>query len=131
VAKGFRAPLPTRCDFCHKDLAVSGPLWVSPLADKRFCQDMITASSTVCSREGHRLSTLLHVIQNETDFPPTYFVTDRICQKIGVPSQSKNEIIRRLTDQGYRATQTHFNVRGIKTDASVDVIKDIIQHLNG
>jgi tRNA G26 N,N-dimethylase Trm1 len=69
------------------------------------------------------------MIQNETDYPPTYFVTDRICQKLGVPSQSKNEIIRRLIDQGYRATQTHFNVRGIKTDASIDVVKDIIQLL--
>lgn len=131
VVKGFRPSLSTRCDFCHKGLAVSGPLWLGPLADKRFCQDMITSFSTAYSREGHRLCCLLHMIQNETDFPPTYFVTDAICQKIGVPSQSKTKIIRRLTEQGYRATQTHFNVRGIKTDASVDVVKDVIQHLNG
>jgi tRNA (guanine26-N2/guanine27-N2)-dimethyltransferase len=130
MVKDLRA-LSTHCDFCHKDLAVSGPLWIGPLADTRFCQDMITTSSTVYSREGHRLSTLLRRIQNETKFPPTYFVTDRICQKIGVPSQPKNEIIRRLIDQGYRATQTHFNVRGIKTDASVGAVKDIIQLLNG
>lgn len=129
VAKGFRASSPSQCDFCHKDLAVSGPLWVRPLADKCFCQDMITTSSTACSRDEHRLSSLLHMIHNETDYPPTYFVTDRICQKLGVPSQSKNEIMRRLIDQGYRATQTHFNVRGIKTDASIEVVKDIIQLL--
>lgn len=130
VVKGFRASPATHCDLCDKDLAVSGPLWVGPLVDKRFCQDMLTHIPTASSRERYRLVKLLQMIQREANFPPTYFVTDRICQKIGVPSQPKHEIIRRLLDQDYRATQTHFNIRGIKTDAPIDVVKNIIRMLN-
>jgi tRNA (guanine26-N2/guanine27-N2)-dimethyltransferase len=36
VVKGFKASLSTHCELCHKDLAVSGPLWIGPLADNFF-----------------------------------------------------------------------------------------------
>jgi tRNA (guanine26-N2/guanine27-N2)-dimethyltransferase len=131
VTKGFTSPPHLKCELCHKDLAVSGPLWTGPLVNKRFCQDMLTSFNTACFREPLRLANILQLTQREADLPPTYFVTDRICQKIGVQSQPKNEIIRRLIDQGYRATPTHFNVRGIKTDASINAVKNIIWTLNG
>jgi tRNA (guanine26-N2/guanine27-N2)-dimethyltransferase len=131
VTKGFTSPPLLKCELCHKDLEVSGPLWTGPLADKGFCQDMLSSFNTACFRKPLRLANILQLTQREADLPPTYFVTDRICQKMGVQSQPKNEIIRRLIDQGYRATPTHFNVRGIKTDASINAVKNIIRTLNG
>lgn len=130
VVQGVTSFPSQKCNICHKDLAVSGPLWIGPLVDKRFSLGMNASFNTASFKDPLRLANMLQLIQREADFPPTYFDTDRLCQKIGVPSQAKNAIIRKLLDQGYRATSTHFNVRGIKTDASITVVKDIIETLS-
>jgi len=53
----------------------------------------------------------------------SYFVIDKICKKIKTNVPPKEKIIERLLKRGYNASATHFNPRGIKTNATIEKVK--------
>jgi tRNA G26 N,N-dimethylase Trm1 len=76
-----------------------------------------------------KLNKLLTTIKAEANAPITYYVLDRICKKMNLPPTSTQSFLTELHNSGYKAVQTHFNNRGIKTDASALAMQKTLKKL--
>jgi len=122
---GIAAMLDNKCKECGRNLSVAGPLWLGKILSGRFLSKMLKAAGQGISRD-KRLTRLLNMASVEVCAPTTYFVVDRISDKLGSPAPPKSDVIQRLLNLGYRAVPTHFNSRGVKTDASAKIVKEAV-----
>jgi tRNA (guanine26-N2/guanine27-N2)-dimethyltransferase len=115
-----------QCSECSSPLKIAGPLWLGNIADKRFCEliekDVVSRSF----KHKGRIVKLLTLVKAESDAPATYYVLDKICDKLGVPVPSLKEVIRNLREKGFQALATHFHSRGVKTNAPAKVVTEAI-----
>lgn len=125
TARGIATFLPQICPECGKTLSIAGPLWLGPLYDRQFCSDMSDLSEGVQWRDKRRLQRILTMVLNESD-DPTYYVIDRMCDRLGIPTEPRGAVVRHLTNQGYPATPTHFNPHGIRTAAPARIVSTAI-----
>jgi tRNA G26 N,N-dimethylase Trm1 len=58
--------------------------------------------------------------------PPGFFVIDELSSDLGVASKRIEPVIEGLKVAGFKATRTHADSRGLKTDAPVEAVKRII-----
>lgn len=114
------------CPICGVKLEVAGPLWLGKIADKNFC------SLVLKEIEGRSLGTekqilkLLIKIKNEAEEQITYYAVDKICDKLNIPVPPQRVVLNSLRKDGFKAVLTHFNSRGIRTNASASKITETI-----
>jgi tRNA (guanine26-N2/guanine27-N2)-dimethyltransferase len=77
-------------------------------------------------KQEKRIVKLLSLAKNEAKAPITYFVVDKFCDKLNLPTPSTIKVMEELQNMGFQAVLTHFNSKGIRTDASANVVKEII-----
>ena len=118
------------CAVCGGEMAVAGPLWMDSLFDSDFCREMLEEARSVELGDRRRVLRLLNVILMEVGGPPTYYVVDKISKNLGLPGLSKAALIEKLIEHGFHATETHFNPRGIRSDAPIDCVKRFAQALS-
>jgi len=126
---GLTPSLDRRCDICGGEMDVAGPLWLGRPADGGFCMEMYKEAGKTSLGTGKRLSRLLATILREADMPPTYFVVDKICEKLDLSAASRDRVIEELVKMGYHAVRTHFDPQGIKSDAPTQAIKEAVKEV--
>jgi tRNA (guanine26-N2/guanine27-N2)-dimethyltransferase len=104
----------------------AGPLWLGLLVDGDFCREMYKEERKVLEAKKRRSQLLITMI-GEIGMPPTYFVVDKVCEKLGVSAASRDRVIEKLVTMGYQATRTHFNPQGIKSNASIQVVGEAVK----
>jgi len=114
-----------RCDECGRSMAVAGPLWLGHLSDAPFCDEMIKEAEKH-EFEEKRLTRLLRLICSESEYPPTFFNIDTISDLLNLTSPPTEALLGALREAGYTVSRTHFHPRGVKTDAPLDTIKEIL-----
>lgn len=80
-------------------------------------------------KQGRRILRLLSLVQGETEASVTYYVVDKICDKLNLPVPPLVEVVDNIRKAGFQATPTHFNSRGFKTNAPISVLKAHIRRL--
>jgi len=129
ISYGLNPFLKKKCPECGMPLKAAGPLWLGRLAEKNFCEQMEKeAASGKVDLDG-MIRKILSVIKSESTAPATYFVIDKICDRLGLPSPPLVKVMERLTNEGFEAWPTHFNTRGIKTAAPAKIVIKIIKSL--
>ncbi len=129
TSEGIVSPLKTECSECGSKLNVAGPLWLSKISDKDFCSSMKREAEGRRLKQGRRILRLLSLVQGETEASVTYYVVDKICDKLNLPVPALVEVVDNIRKAGFQATQTHFNSRGFKTNAPISVLKAHIRRL--
>jgi len=122
--------LKRECTECGSTLSVAGPLWLGKMLDETFCGLMEKEVEGRGLKQEKRILKLLSVARNEAEAPLTYYVIDKICDKLNLPIPPLIEIIDELKRAGFQASPTHFNSRGVRTDASAEVVKGIVIKLS-
>jgi len=117
------------CPECGDTLKAAGPLWTGRLSHSGFGSLMEKETSQRQLRLMRKILKLLFLIKNESEAPFTYYVVDKVCDKLSLPVPSTMRVVRNLRERGFEATLTHFNSRGIRTDAPAKVVKEIIVEL--
>jgi len=114
------------CEMCGGKMTLGGPLWLGDYADVAFCDNMIEKAS---KREDwdEQLEKLLRFVRSETGLPPTYYNIDRLSSTLGIPSIPMETVMEKLRVQGYTTVKTHFDPRGIKTDAPSEVLGNLFK----
>ncbi len=123
---------PFGCPTCHEcgaKMDYTGPLWTGPIADQGFIERIIAENQTVAFRNNAKINKLLNLIKNEAAAPPTYYVIDRLSGKLNLPAPSNLAFIAALQKAGYQAVPTHFNPRGIKTDAPAMAMHKLLREI--
>lgn len=129
-ALGIVSFLKSKCDECGHRLSVAGPLWLKNLFSKKFFDRMLQEVKNVELGEKKRLVRLLNTISAEINAPPTYYVIDKVSDKFGLLTPPKKQVLRALINLGYQASPTHFNYKGVKTNASAKLVKNIIERFS-
>jgi len=70
-------------------------------------------------------------VMEEDDVFMPYVSLHRLVRGRGISPPSVERTILRLQELGYRAHKTHFDSKGVKTDAPTSVILDVSRELDG
>ncbi|MFH0896488.1 MAG: tRNA (guanine(10)-N(2))-dimethyltransferase [Candidatus Bathyarchaeota archaeon] len=124
---GLPSSLDRKCDVCDGELSVGGPMWLGKLYDEDFCRKMREEAEKNSPIRKKRLLQILVLSLNEVNMPPTYFVVDKICEKLGLSAVSRDRTVKEIIKMGYSAERTHFDPQGIKSNASISVIKEAVK----
>jgi tRNA (guanine26-N2/guanine27-N2)-dimethyltransferase len=126
ILKGSVQHLKGECPECGAKLRAAGPLWTSNLSNSGFGSLMEKEMTGRQLKHQRKISKLLFLINNEREAPSTYYVIDKICDKLNLPVPSTTSVLSGLRERGSKATLTHFNSRGIRTDAPASVVKHLL-----
>ena len=117
------------CPECGSKMDYAGPLWTGRLDDSDFISQMLIENKNTAFKNSGRITKLLNSINNEASAPPTYFVIDKLSQKINLPAPSNQTFLTALKKSGLIAIPTHFNPRGIKTDAAALAMQKLLREI--
>jgi tRNA (guanine26-N2/guanine27-N2)-dimethyltransferase len=127
----FEVPHSRECSECGSKLSFAGPLWLGSLFDTSFCGMMEKEIQSRKLKLGGKIRKMLTLIKNESDGPPTYFVVDDMCDILNLPVPRVNNVVESLRKSGFHASLTHFNSRGIRSNAPAGKIAQILRQLTG
>lgn len=113
------------CDECGSIFRFAGPLWIKEIHDKDFLLHLLNKITLTKECEKMIRNSL-----NEADMPPTYYIPDKIADRLQLTVPRLNDIIDAIKNKGYRAIKSAINPKGIKTDAPSSVIIGIMKELN-
>lgn len=114
------------CRNCGQKLQIAGPLWVGKIFEKNF----VKAMENTAKKLGYRkyLKTI-NLAYEEAEGPISYHIVSRVCDRLQITTPAIEKVIERLREKGYIATRTILNNRGIRTDAPINVIENILLDL--
>ncbi len=116
-----------QCPECGSKMDYAGPLWLGNIFDPNFIELMMKENKTVAFRNSARITKLLALTKDEAQAPITYYVLDKLSGKFGLPSPSIQAFLNVLRKSGFQAVQTHFNTRGVRTDAPVTAMHKLLK----
>ena len=119
------------CPECEGKLERAGPLWVGGLAQPDFLALMEEEASRRPFRLSTKIQKMFSLVRGEIDAPPTYYVVDRLCDALALPVLSVRKMMQRLGEEGFKAVPTHFNSRGIRSDAPSAKVTQILRESAG
>jgi tRNA (guanine26-N2/guanine27-N2)-dimethyltransferase len=118
-----------RCGECSSKLDFAGPLWLGKIMNSGFCALMEAEAQKKQFKLGGKIDRLLALARAEADAPALYYVIDKLCGALGLPVPPVRDVAETLEFHGYNAYFTGFNSRGIRTDAPVMKVKEILRLL--
>ncbi len=90
-----------------------GPLWIGDLFSKGLLDSMKATGDlgtvTRCSR-------ILETWRDEVDMPPLFYGMDELARKTKLGPPKLLDFVEHLRESGARASRTHFDPKGLKTD---------------
>lgn len=110
------------CDVCGSEMKTAGPMWVGELAEASFCDDMLGLSERSYAGSNRRLMSIIARVKDEVSLPVGFFNVDRACSEVGMASADLAVALNALRVKRFRATESHIDNRGIKTDASASEV---------
>jgi tRNA (guanine26-N2/guanine27-N2)-dimethyltransferase len=120
-----------QCPECGSKMDYAGPLWLGKIFDEDYIELMLKENRSVALGNSARISKLLSIAKNEASAPITYFVVDKLSGKLGLPSPSLQTFISALHNSGFQAVQTHFNSRGVRTNAPAIALLKLLKETSG
>ena len=118
------------CPECGSKMDYAGPLWLGNIFDQQFIESMIKENQTVAFKNNARISKLLLLTKQEATAPITYFLLDKLSGKLGLPSPSIQAFSNALLSRSYEAVLTHFNSRGIRTNAPALILHKLLKEIS-
>jgi tRNA (guanine26-N2/guanine27-N2)-dimethyltransferase len=116
-----------KCSQCGSKMRVAGPLWLGKIFDKEFCELMEQEAKKRKFRLGERIRKILALVKSEVEAPITYYVIDKLCDALALPVPPTKKVVEALGKGGFQVSLTHFNSRGIRTNASAMIMKELLR----
>lgn len=120
--------LKRECPVCGAKVRIAGPLYLHAIKENAFCEQV---HDELGKRELGKKSEAMKLVDtcsHELDIP-YYFEHHAICKALKIPPPPIASLIDALRSAGFHASRTHFSDIAVKTDARIDVIKDILRGL--
>lgn len=130
TSNGLASPIDEVCPVCGEKLVHAGPLWLGNIQDEKFIKKMIEEADIKKINTQKEALKLLNKCLAESDAPATFYDVHSICKSLKLSAPKFDLILSELESNGFKAIKTHFNPLGIKTDANIEDIKDILTRLN-
>ena len=122
----YEYPSSRVCPRCGSKMMFGGPLWLGPLSDSEFCSEMLSIVQGRIDLDS-RLPRILRLSMEEAELPPTFYHIDVICSRLNLSSLPTELVVSALREAGYRASRTHIHGRGVKTEASIAELEEVLR----
>jgi tRNA (guanine26-N2/guanine27-N2)-dimethyltransferase len=116
-----------KCPECGTKMDYAGPLWLGKIFDLQFIDLMIKENGRTAFRNSGKITKLLGLARDEAEAPAIYYVLDRLSGKFGLPAPSTASFFQALRAAGFKAVATHFNSRGVRTDAPASAMQETLK----
>ncbi|MEM3697367.1 MAG: tRNA (guanine(10)-N(2))-dimethyltransferase [Candidatus Bathyarchaeia archaeon] len=116
-----------KCSQCNSKLDYAGPLWLGKIFDKDFCEKMEKEAQNMTLGYKPKILKILALIKGEVEGPPTYYVINKLCDKLEIPVPSIKKVAKALGEKGFEASLTHFNFDGVRTNAPAMKLMEILK----
>ena len=126
---GLKPFISDECSNCGSPIDYSGPLWLGKLVDAEFCAEMLNYVDESALEKGKEAAKLLGMLKLEADAPLTYYVSDKLGERLKSPLPPIEKILLELESRGFFSVRTHFHSRGFKTDAPSEVVLNVVKEL--
>ena len=129
TSKGLASSVEDTCPICGEKLIHAGPLWLGDIQDGEFIQEMIDETENKKINSEKEALKLLNSCLIEAEAPATFFDVHTICKSLKISAPKLDLIFDELENRGFIAIKTHYNPLGIKTDAHIEDIREILLEL--
>lgn len=126
TSNGLASALEDKCPVCGEKLIHAGPLWLGNIQNKDFIEKMIDETNYKKINTEKQALKLLNSCLKEADAPATFFDVHSICKSLKISAPKLDLIFNEIENQGYYAVKTHYNPLGIKTNATIENLKEIL-----
>jgi tRNA (guanine26-N2/guanine27-N2)-dimethyltransferase len=130
TSNGLASPIDETCPICGEKLVHAGPLWLGPIQNRDFIQNMIDEAENKKINSEKEALKLLNKCLIESDAPATYYDVHSICKSLKLSAPKFDLILSELENNGFEAVKTHYDPLGIKSDAGIEDIKTVLTKLN-
>ncbi|KAL4368089.1 hypothetical protein GQ457_05G005300 [Hibiscus cannabinus] len=126
---GFAPVVPRECSHCEKKFNMGGPIWSAPIHDQEWVANILADVNSMKDRYPayDRISAVLTTISEELPDVPLFLSLHNLCATLKCTSPSAVIFRSAVINAGYRISGTHVNPLGLKSDAPMDVIWDIMR----
>ncbi|KAJ4707250.1 tRNA (guanine(26)-N(2))-dimethyltransferase [Melia azedarach] len=126
---GFGPVVPQACSDCGKKFNMGGPIWSAPIHDQEWVTSVLADVKSMKDRYPayDRISAVLTTISEELPDVPLFLSLHNLCATLKCTSPSAVMFRSAVINAGYRISGTHVNPLGLKSDAPMDVIWDIMR----
>jgi len=113
----------------EKKYNMGGPIWSAPIHDQEWVTSMLADVKSMRDRYPafDRISAVLTTISEELPDVPLFLSLHNLCSTLKCTSPSAVIFRSAVLNAGYRISGTHVNPLGLKSDAPMDVIWDIMR----
>eukprot|EP00262_Sarcandra_glabra_P005380 TRINITY_DN1689_c0_g1_i1.p1 TRINITY_DN1689_c0_g1~~TRINITY_DN1689_c0_g1_i1.p1 ORF type:complete len:595 (-),score=118.04 TRINITY_DN1689_c0_g1_i1:82-1866(-) len=128
-APGFGPVVPQECSDCGKKFNMGGPIWSAPIHDQDWVASILANVKSMRNRYPayDRISAVLTTVSEELIDIPLFVSLHNLCATLKCTSPSAVMFRSAVLNAGYRISGTHVNPLGMKSDAPMDVIWDIMR----
>lgn len=128
IYSGLVGSISQKCKFCNSDIIIAGPLWIGPLHDINFCEEILTNINSLNLNTKEEAVKIVKLCKEELPIP-TFYDQHLLTKKLGISATSMNQFIDELKKSGYSASRTHFDGTSFKTDANISQILNILSQI--
>ncbi|KAG0481349.1 hypothetical protein HPP92_011876 [Vanilla planifolia] len=128
-APGFGPIVPQDCRDCGKKFNMGGPIWSAPMHDLEWVISILANVKAMKDRYPayDKILSVLTNISEELHDVPLFLSLHNLCGTLKCTSPSAVVFRSAVVNAGYRISGTHVNPLGLKTDAPMEVIWDIMR----
>ncbi|KAK4417567.1 putative tRNA (guanine(26)-N(2))-dimethyltransferase 2 [Sesamum alatum] len=126
---GFGPAVAQECSDCGKKYNMGGPIWSAPIHDMEWVTSILADVKSMKDRYPafDRISAVLTTISEELPDIPLFLSLHNLCATLKCTSPSAIIFRSAVINAGYRISGSHVNPLGLKTDAPMNVIWDIMR----
>ena len=128
-AYGMASAMSETCPVCGEKLIHAGPLWLGDIQNEEFIRKMIDETEFKKINTEKEALKLLNSCLLESGAPPTFFDVHTICRALKISAPKLDLIFDEIKNEGFSAVKTHYNPLGIKTDANIEDVTNIIRKI--
>ncbi|MEM1676378.1 MAG: tRNA (guanine(10)-N(2))-dimethyltransferase [Nitrososphaerota archaeon] len=122
-------PPQLKCVFCNADMLTVGLVWIGELTNRELVSKMLQEALENKQLYGD-ISKLLQYLVDEDSSMIGYYPVNYLASKLSVNPVKPTHLIEELRKMGYRATHVHMDSSAVKTEAPINIIKDIFKLLS-
>ena len=111
------------CGHCGKDVEHAGPLWTGKIADSRFTEKMLEN----IPGEWEASKEILEKVHAESEIVTPFYNLHELASRHDMSVPKRDSVIEALDEKGYPVSRTHFGPTGIRTDAPLEDILEIMR----
>ena len=123
---GLASPIDDTCPVCGEKLVHAGPLWLGDIQNKDFIQKMILEAENKKINSEKEALKLLNKCLIEAEAPATFYDVHSICKSLKISAPKFDLLLDEIRKEGFIAIKTHYNPLGIKSDAGIKDIEQIL-----